>query len=125
MILGVPGKVLEYVPPTLLRALTSITEHLDIAPTGFFSCISRKFLNRAPPNLVSDVLRSQALDFEHHWVTEDGKTPARLTGNLQVMPTVSLITRTFHAQTYLTTLMVAYPELLHRLPTPRHHSHRR
>lgn len=69
--------------------MASVTEHLDIAPVGFFSCISRGFLKHAPPNLLSDDLISQALDFEHHWVTEDGKTPARLTGNLKVVPTVS------------------------------------
>ncbi|KAJ5875466.1 class I glutamine amidotransferase-like protein [Penicillium subrubescens] len=70
--------------------MNSVTEHVDIAPAGFFSCISRKFLNRAPPNLVSDELKSQALEFEHHWVTEDGKIRAHLTGNLQVMPTSGL-----------------------------------
>ncbi|KAJ5355267.1 DJ-1/PfpI family protein [Penicillium cataractarum] len=69
--------------------MASVTEHLDIAPAGFFSCISRGFLKHAPPNLVCDDLISQALDFEHHWVTEDGKTPARLTGNLKVVPTNS------------------------------------
>ncbi|GLI81970.1 hypothetical protein PoHVEF18_010368 [Penicillium ochrochloron] len=79
--------------------MNSLTEHLDIAPAGFFACISHKFLNRAPPTLVSDELKSQALDFEHHWVTEDGKTPARLTGNLQVMLTASLLSLT-HPNAY-------------------------
>ncbi|PYH94501.1 hypothetical protein BO71DRAFT_419320 [Aspergillus ellipticus CBS 707.79] len=69
--------------------LNTVTEHLDVAPVGFFNTISKGFVKTLPDFFISDELRAQALDFVFHWVTEDGKTPGALTGNLNVVPTDS------------------------------------
>ncbi|KAL4876296.1 DJ-1/PfpI family protein [Aspergillus karnatakaensis] len=70
----------------------SVTEHLDIAPAGYFSTLSKDFLDHAPPELLPEEFKPLALDIVYHWVTEDGKTPATLTGNLKVLPTDSFET---------------------------------
>ncbi|PWY83872.1 hypothetical protein BO94DRAFT_557697 [Aspergillus sclerotioniger CBS 115572] len=72
--------------------LNTVTEHLDIAPVGFFHNISKDFIKTLPPFAMTDEVRSQALDFVTHWVTEDGKTPGVLSGNLKVIPTDSFTT---------------------------------
>ncbi|PYH70617.1 uncharacterized protein BO88DRAFT_424180 [Aspergillus vadensis CBS 113365] len=72
--------------------LNTVTEHLDIAPVGFFHNFSTSFIKNLPPFAISDNLRSQALDFVTHWVTEDGTTPGSLSGNLKVVPTDSFTT---------------------------------
>ncbi|KAL3470435.1 hypothetical protein BJX99DRAFT_267450 [Aspergillus californicus] len=70
----------------------TLTEHLDVAPLGYFSSISREFLEDLPPDVLPADLKAQAMDFVFHWVTEDGKTPGRLTGNMNVIPTDSFAT---------------------------------
>ncbi|RDH27187.1 hypothetical protein BDQ94DRAFT_185145 [Aspergillus welwitschiae] len=72
--------------------LNTVTEHLDIAPIGFFHNFGKDFIKNLPPFAISPELRSQALDFVTHWVTEDGKTPGSLSGNLKVIPTDSFTT---------------------------------
>ncbi|TPR02469.1 Major Facilitator Superfamily protein [Aspergillus niger] len=72
--------------------LNTVTEHLDIAPIGFFHNFGKDFIENLPPFAISPELRSQALDFVTHWVTEDGKTPGSLSGNLKVIPTDSFTT---------------------------------
>ncbi|KAL4918405.1 hypothetical protein BDW62DRAFT_200785 [Aspergillus aurantiobrunneus] len=72
--------------------LNSVTEHLDIAPVGYFSTISRDFLSDFPPAFCPDEVKARAPDFVFHWVTETGETPAHLTGNLNVIPTDSFAT---------------------------------
>ncbi|RAK89424.1 hypothetical protein BO79DRAFT_237186 [Aspergillus costaricaensis CBS 115574] len=72
--------------------LNTVTEHLDIAPVGFFHNFSTSFIKNLPPFAISDDLRSEALDFVTHWVTEDGTTPGSLSGNLKVIPTDSFAT---------------------------------
>jgi hypothetical protein len=62
-----------------------LTEHLDVAPLGYFSSISREFLKIAP---LPDELKQGAPDFTFHWVNEDGKMPSKLTGNMEIAPTV-------------------------------------
>ncbi|KAJ5459309.1 hypothetical protein N7530_011253 [Penicillium desertorum] len=64
----------------------TLTEHLDVAPVGYFSSISREFLKTVP---LPDELKKGALDFTFHWVNEDGKTPGKLTGNMEISPTDS------------------------------------
>lgn len=76
--------------------LGSTTEHLDVAPAGLFACISRDFINEAPPSLIPDELKAQAPDVVTHWVTESGSTPdaatpGQLTGDLKFVPTVKNI----------------------------------
>ncbi|KAJ0425649.1 DJ-1/PfpI family protein [Aspergillus carlsbadensis] len=70
----------------------TLTEHLDVAPIGYFSTISRSFLENAPPGLFPEELKRQTPDFAFHWVTEDGETPGNLTGNMKVIPTDSFTT---------------------------------
>jgi hypothetical protein len=53
---------------------------------GFFSSISREFLKSVPQ--IPDELKKGAPDFTFHWVNEDGKTPGKLTGNMEAVPTV-------------------------------------
>ncbi|KAI2977044.1 hypothetical protein CBS147323_54 [Aspergillus niger] len=72
--------------------LNTVTEHLDIAPIGFFHNFGKDFIENLPPFAISPELKSQALDFVTHWVTEDGKTPGSLSGNLKVIPTDSFTT---------------------------------
>ncbi|RAK98746.1 class I glutamine amidotransferase-like protein [Aspergillus ibericus CBS 121593] len=72
--------------------LNTVTEHLDIAPVGFFHNISRDFVKHLPDAVISEDLKTQALDFTTHWVTEDGTTPGALSGNLNVIPTDSFTT---------------------------------
>lgn len=67
---------------------TRVTEQLDIAPVGFFSSISASFLEDFPEYMCPDELKAQALDFIFHWVTETGETPAAVTANMNVVPTV-------------------------------------
>ena len=73
----------------LANGYISVTEHLDVAPVGYFSSISSEFLKDAPPQLLPDELKRQAPELVFHWVTEDGKKPANLTGNTKVVATVS------------------------------------
>ncbi|PLB52813.1 DJ-1/PfpI family protein [Aspergillus steynii IBT 23096] len=70
----------------------TVTEHLDVAPVGYFSSISSDFLKDAPPQLLPDELKRQAPNFVFHWVTEDGNKPANLTGNTKVVATDSFDT---------------------------------
>ncbi|KAL4863483.1 hypothetical protein BDV12DRAFT_206469 [Aspergillus spectabilis] len=69
--------------------LNSVTELLDIAPFGFFSSISRSFLNDMPSAVCPDEIKTQAPEFVFHWVTETGDVPATLTGSMSVVPTDS------------------------------------
>ncbi|KAJ6079648.1 hypothetical protein N7467_009401 [Penicillium canescens] len=64
----------------------TLTEHLDVAPVGYFSSISREFLKTVP---LPDELKKGAPDFTFHWVNEDGKTPGKLTENMETTPTDS------------------------------------
>jgi hypothetical protein len=66
----------------------SVTELLDIAPFGFFSGISRSFLKDMPPIACPDEIKSQVPEFVFHWVTETGDATAKLTGGMNVVPTV-------------------------------------
>ncbi|OJD28988.1 dj-1 family protein [Diplodia corticola] len=63
----------------------SVTEMLDIAPFEFFAWLNKdslKLLN-FPPAMIEE-----AMEFELHWVTEDGK-PAALKSRAQIQPTDS------------------------------------
>ncbi|OJJ73316.1 hypothetical protein ASPBRDRAFT_194272 [Aspergillus brasiliensis CBS 101740] len=72
--------------------LNTVTEHLDIAPVGFFHNFGKNFIKNLPPFTISDELKSQAIDFVTHWVTEDGTKPGSISGNLNVIPTDSFTT---------------------------------
>ncbi|PYI03552.1 DJ-1/PfpI family protein [Aspergillus sclerotiicarbonarius CBS 121057] len=72
--------------------LNTVTEHLDIAPVGFFHSISTDFVKHLPDTIMPEELKAQALDVIVHWVTEDATTPGVLTGNLRVVPTDSFAT---------------------------------
>lgn len=84
--------------------LDRTTEHLDVAPAGLFACISRDFINEAPPSLIPDELKAQAPDVVTHWVTESGSTPdaatpGQLTGDLKFVPTVwNILSNTYTRQ---------------------------
>ncbi|KAJ5294492.1 hypothetical protein PENANT_c006G04614 [Penicillium antarcticum] len=67
----------------------TLTEQLDVAPLGYFSSISREFLEETP---FPDEFKKGAPEFTFHWVNEDGKKPGELTGNMKVTPTDSFAT---------------------------------
>ncbi|KAI8234822.1 hypothetical protein K4K54_007570 [Colletotrichum sp. SAR 10_86] len=66
-----------------------ITEMLDVAPFEFFHCFqwSGDKETAAAMNLPENTM-DEGLEFELHWVTEDGK-PAKLASNAQILPTDS------------------------------------
>jgi hypothetical protein len=68
-----------------------VTEILDVAPIDLLNGGSREFTSTIPDGILSPELKQQALDFEFHWVTETGKTPALLTTGIKLMPTVCLL----------------------------------
>ncbi|RAH66396.1 DJ-1/PfpI family protein [Aspergillus aculeatinus CBS 121060] len=72
--------------------LNTVTEQLDIAPVGFFSGLDRNFLKDMPTEMMDDDSKAQGFDFVYHWVNEDGKTPAKLTTGMNVLPTDSFAT---------------------------------
>ncbi|KAL2848950.1 hypothetical protein BJX68DRAFT_238055 [Aspergillus pseudodeflectus] len=69
--------------------LNSTTELLDIAPSSFFSGISRSFLKDFPPKVFPEEIKDKVPEFVFHWVTETGDEPAKLTGGMRVVPTDS------------------------------------
>ena len=59
-----------------------------MAPIDIFSSLSKEWVKNFPPAMMSEKMRSQALDVEYHWVTELGQE-ARLTAGAVIKPTVS------------------------------------
>jgi hypothetical protein len=86
---------------------------------GYFSSISREFLKTLP---FPDELKKGAPDFTFHWVNEDGKTPGKLTGNMETVPTVRYhkypiqLIRIFKRKSTKAWLK----GFLRQLPAPRH-----
>ncbi|KAH9230781.1 hypothetical protein K456DRAFT_1871465 [Colletotrichum gloeosporioides 23] len=62
-----------------------ITEMLDVAPFEFFHWTGKEAV--AAMNLPEHMMED-ALEFELHWVNEDGK-PAKMASNAQILPTDS------------------------------------
>ena len=52
------------------------TEILDVAPIDLINGASKQFISSLPGDFLSPELKAQAIDFEYHWVNEDGKTPS-------------------------------------------------
>jgi hypothetical protein len=67
--------------------LMGVTEILDVAPLDMLGCIGKDFVEILQ---LSDDVRATAPEVNFHWVTENGE-PAKMTGNLTVMATVSPI----------------------------------
>lgn len=63
----------------------SVTEMLDVAPFEFFAWVDKETLKKFkfPPAMVEE-----GMDFELHWVTEDG-SPAPMRSGAEIKPTVS------------------------------------
>ncbi|KAL4786986.1 hypothetical protein BJX76DRAFT_319685 [Aspergillus varians] len=75
--------------------------------------------------MCPDELKAQAPDFVFHWVTETGETPATLTSNLNVVPTVSQPDLSLRFHKIKLILTAADLGLLHHLPPTRHRHPRR
>lgn len=71
----------------------SETEILDVAPIDIFAGLSKEFVQRFPPELMTDKMFKQALDVETYWVTEHGQE-GKLTAGATIKPTVSHNTAT-------------------------------
>lgn len=73
-----------------LKRAARITEILDVAPVDMIHSLSKNFIETFPGgDLFPSYYTAQALDIEIHWITEHGKdTPARLTSNITLLPTV-------------------------------------
>ena len=66
------------------------TEILDVAPIDLFGGLRREAVKDWPPEILSEDLKKQAIDLDIHWVTETGSgSPAKLTSEARVIPTVS------------------------------------
>ena len=60
-----------------------------MAPIDLLNGLTPKFINTLP---VPDSIKKQAIDFEFHWVNEDGEE-AKLTAGITLKPTVRSIIR--------------------------------
>jgi hypothetical protein len=58
-----------------------------VAPVDLLNGMSPKFINYLP---LPDSIKKQALDFEFHWVNEDGEE-AKLTAGITLKPTVRFL----------------------------------
>lgn len=72
-----------------LLILYRVTEILDVAPIDLIHGLTKEFANELP---LPDAIKAQAVDIEFHWVNEKGG-PARLTSNVTLQATVSLVLR--------------------------------
>lgn len=72
----------------------STTELLDVAPIDLFHGISSHFIPDMPDEFISESIKSQAIDMEFIWVSENGpKGKNGLTAGLTATPTVRFITK--------------------------------
>lgn len=63
---------------------------MDVAPVDIFNGISKEFVEIMPPEMVTEEIRAQAIDFKFHWISEAGPgTLSPLTSGLRIEPTVS------------------------------------
>jgi len=113
-----PGRTV-HVGVILMKGMTEI---LDVAPIDYLHGLTSEFIGDLPDEYLQPHYKQQTQDFQFHWVNETGET-AKLTGGINLQPTVSLCRKAGSAQEDPSTDMHCLGHL-RDLPTTRHFSDR-